>query len=156
MYFVQDRILAVSSGDSNVIESPQRAEVKLESIPETTPEPTPVETTPEPKIELPDKEPDTRLTEAVTKRPTKINLKSNNKERTEEFEVYVRGRGRGRYVCEQCGIKCKKPSMLKKHLNVHTDIRLFKCLTCNFAFKTKGNLTKHLLNSKTHRIKVAK
>jgi hypothetical protein len=33
-----------------------------------------------------------------------------------EVEVYVRGRGRGRYVCERCGIRCKKPSMLKKHL----------------------------------------
>jgi len=31
-------------------------------------------------------------------------------------QVYIRGRGRGRYVCERCGIRCKKPSMLKKHL----------------------------------------
>ena len=32
---------------------------------------------------------------------------------TEEY-TYVRGRGRGRYVYEECGIRCKKPSMLKK------------------------------------------
>jgi hypothetical protein len=30
--------------------------------------------------------------------------------------TYVRGRGRGRYVCNSCGIRCKKPSMLKKHI----------------------------------------
>ncbi|KAL3104172.1 hypothetical protein niasHS_002199 [Heterodera schachtii] len=71
----------------------------------------------------------------------------------EEMEVYIRGRGRGRYVCERCGIRCKKPSMLKKHLRSHTNIRPFACLTCNFSFKTKGNLTKHLV-SKAHRRKV--
>jgi uncharacterized Zn-finger protein len=71
--------------------------------------------------------PDNCLTEAVTKRPGRFNFKQIGKERTEEVDVYVRGRGRGRYVCEQCGIKCKKPSMLKKHLNVHTDVRMFKC-----------------------------
>ena len=32
---------------------------------------------------------------------------------TEEY-TYVRGRGRGRYVYEECGIRCKKLSMLKK------------------------------------------
>ncbi|VDM62141.1 unnamed protein product, partial [Angiostrongylus costaricensis] len=36
--------------------------------------------------------------------------------RTDEVYVYVRGRGRGRYVCERCGIRCKKPSMLNKHI----------------------------------------
>jgi hypothetical protein len=70
--------------------------------------------------------------------------------RTEEVDVYVRGRGRGRYVCERCGIRCKKPSMLKKHLKSHTNVRPFTCITCNFSFKTKGNLTKHLF-SKAHR-----
>ena len=29
-------------------------------------------------------------------------------------------------------------------------MRPFTCLTCNFSFKTKGNLTKHLV-SKAHR-----
>ncbi|CAD5233782.1 unnamed protein product [Bursaphelenchus xylophilus] len=84
----------------------------------------------------------------------KLDLKPIGKLRPEEVEVYVRGRGRGRYVCERCGIRCKKPSMLKKHLKSHTNIRPFSCITCNFAFKTKGNLTKHLF-SKTHRVKVA-
>uniref|UniRef100_A0A1I7ZHW5 DM domain-containing protein n=1 Tax=Steinernema glaseri TaxID=37863 RepID=A0A1I7ZHW5_9BILA len=74
--------------------------------------------------------------------------------RSEEVYVYVRGRGRGRYVCERCGIRCKKPSMLKKHLKSHTDIRDFKCVQCNFSFKTKGNLTKHL-QSKSHQRKLA-
>ncbi|KAE9551933.1 hypothetical protein FO519_004862 [Halicephalobus sp. NKZ332] len=73
--------------------------------------------------------------------------------RSEEVEVYVRGRGRGRYVCDRCGIKCKKPSMLKKHLKSHTNIRPYHCIACNFSFKTKGNLTKHLF-SKAHRRKL--
>lgn len=64
-------------------------------------------------------------------------------------ETYVRGRGRGKYICNECGIRCKKPSMLKKHIRTHTDIRPFTCVHCKFSFKTKGNLTKHM-KSKTH------
>ncbi|KAG5265098.1 hypothetical protein AALO_G00261410 [Alosa alosa] len=69
--------------------------------------------------------------------------------RSNEEYVYVRGRGRGRYVCEECGIRCKKPSTLRKHIRLHTDQRPFICQHCNFAFKTKGNLTKHM-KSKAH------
>ncbi|XP_072531527.1 transcription factor HIVEP3 [Salminus brasiliensis] len=69
--------------------------------------------------------------------------------RSNEEYVYVRGRGRGRYVCEECGIRCKKPSMLRKHIRLHTDARPYICQHCNFAFKTKGNLTKHM-KSKAH------
>ncbi|XP_037390984.1 transcription factor HIVEP3 [Pygocentrus nattereri] len=69
--------------------------------------------------------------------------------RSNEEYVYVRGRGRGRYVCEECGIRCKKPSMLRKHIRLHTDARPYVCQHCNFAFKTKGNLTKHM-KSKAH------
>ncbi|KAL3287754.1 hypothetical protein HHI36_002218 [Cryptolaemus montrouzieri] len=63
--------------------------------------------------------------------------------------TYIRGRGRGRYVCEQCGIRCKKPSMLKKHIRTHSNDRPYTCSHCNFSFKTKGNLTKHM-KSKAH------
>lgn len=69
-------------------------------------------------------------------------------ESNEEY-TYVRGRGRGRYVCSECGIRCKKPSMLKKHIRTHTDVRPYTCTHCAFSFKTKGNLTKHM-KSKAH------
>ncbi|KAJ2947964.1 hypothetical protein O0L34_g9756 [Tuta absoluta] len=69
-------------------------------------------------------------------------------ESNEEY-TYVRGRGRGRYVCSECGIRCKKPSMLKKHIRTHTDVRPYTCIHCAFSFKTKGNLTKHM-KSKAH------
>ncbi|KAG7217870.1 hypothetical protein INR49_020823 [Caranx melampygus] len=58
--------------------------------------------------------------------------------KSNEDYVYVRGRGRGKYICEECGIRCKKPSMLKKHIRTHTDVRPYVCKFCNFAFKTKG------------------
>ena len=41
--------------------------------------------------------------------------------------TYVRGRGRGRYVCNSCGIRCKKPSMLKKHIRTHSNFRPYTC-----------------------------
>lgn len=69
--------------------------------------------------------------------------------KSNEAYTYIRGRGRGKYVCEECGIRCKKPSMLKKHIRTHTDLRPYSCRHCAFAFKTKGNLTKHM-KSKAH------
>lgn len=82
------------------------------------------------------------------------NVATPKKELTGGFEsneeyTYVRGRGRGRYVCSECGIRCKKPSMLKKHIRTHTDVRPYTCVHCAFSFKTKGNLTKHM-KSKAH------
>lgn len=58
--------------------------------------------------------------------------------KSNEEYIYVRGRGRGKYICGECGIRCKKPSMLKKHIRTHTDVRPYICKHCNFAFKTKG------------------
>ena len=58
---------------------------------------------------------------------------------TEEY-TYVRGRGRGRYVYEECGIRCKKPSTLKK--KTHTDSHGSSSVhlpPVQFQFKTKGN-----------------
>ncbi|XP_057377952.1 transcription factor HIVEP2-like [Daphnia carinata] len=80
--------------------------------------------------------------------PKRVRIFAGGYKSTEEY-TYVRGRGRGRYVCEECGIRCKKPSMLKKHIRTHTDLRPYTCRQCNFSFKTKGNLTKHM-KSKAH------
>nr|XP_058159775.1 transcription factor HIVEP3 isoform X2 [Dasypus novemcinctus] len=87
---------------------------------------------------------------AASKRgePARIKIFEGGYKSNEEY-VYVRGRGRGKYVCEECGIRCKKPSMLKKHIRTHTDVRPYVCKHCHFAFKTKGNLTKHM-KSKAH------
>ena len=67
-----------------------------------------------------------------------LDFPSFNRYKSNEDYVYVRGRGRGKYICEECGIRCKKPSMLKKHIRTHTDVRPYVCKLCNFAFKTKG------------------
>ncbi|CAN0270616.1 unnamed protein product, partial [Lampetra planeri] len=81
-------------------------------------------------------------------KPNRIRIFKGGYKSNEEY-VYVRGRGRGKYVCEECGIRCKKPSMLRKHIRTHTDLRPYSCRVCCFAFKTKGNLTKHM-KSKAH------
>ncbi|XP_073487167.1 zinc finger protein 40 isoform X2 [Aquarana catesbeiana] len=80
--------------------------------------------------------------------PRRVKIFDGGYKSNEEY-VYVRGRGRGKYICEECGIRCKKPSMLKKHIRTHTDLRPYHCNYCNFSFKTKGNLTKHM-KSKAH------
>ncbi|KAM3595769.1 uncharacterized protein V6R79_002561 [Siganus canaliculatus] len=80
--------------------------------------------------------------------PRRIKIFDGGYKSNEEY-VYVRGRGRGKYICEECGIRCKKPSMLRKHIRTHSDVRPYHCVHCNFSFKTKGNLTKHM-KSKAH------
>ncbi|XP_062254881.1 transcription factor HIVEP3 [Platichthys flesus] len=80
--------------------------------------------------------------------PPRVRIFEGGYKSNEDY-VYVRGRGRGKYICGECGIRCKKPSMLKKHIRTHTDVRPYTCKHCNFAFKTKGNLTKHM-KSKAH------
>ncbi|XP_070603367.1 zinc finger protein 40 isoform X2 [Erythrolamprus reginae] len=84
----------------------------------------------------------------VKNEPRRVKIFDGGYKSNEEY-VYVRGRGRGKYICEECGIRCKKPSMLKKHIRTHTDVRPYHCNYCNFSFKTKGNLTKHM-KSKAH------
>ncbi|KAG7196427.1 hypothetical protein KM043_018533 [Ampulex compressa] len=84
----------------------------------------------------------------VQEKTKRVKIFDGGFESNEDY-TYVRGRGRGRYVCEECGIRCKKPSMLKKHIRTHTDVRPYTCKHCAFSFKTKGNLTKHM-KSKAH------
>uniref|UniRef100_A0A4W4F991 C2H2-type domain-containing protein n=1 Tax=Electrophorus electricus TaxID=8005 RepID=A0A4W4F991_ELEEL len=93
---------------------------------------------------------DSKDTEASLRQtePVRVKIFEGGYKSNEDY-VYVRGRGRGKYICEECGIRCKKPSMLKKHIRTHTDVRPYVCKCCNFAFKTKGNLTKHM-KSKAH------
>ncbi|RWS31638.1 hypothetical protein B4U80_00918 [Leptotrombidium deliense] len=83
-----------------------------------------------------------------SEQPKRVKIFEGGYKSTEDY-TYVRGRGRGKYVCEECGIRCKKPSMLKKHIRTHSDLRPYSCRNCAFAFKTKGNLTKHM-KSKAH------
>ncbi|XP_051811614.1 zinc finger protein 40 isoform X1 [Acanthochromis polyacanthus] len=85
---------------------------------------------------------------ASTTEPRRVKIFDGGYKSNEEY-VYVRGRGRGKYICEECGIRCKKPSMLRKHIRTHSDVRPYHCVHCNFSFKTKGNLTKHM-KSKAH------
>ncbi|KAI5712768.1 hypothetical protein M8J75_010999 [Diaphorina citri] len=86
--------------------------------------------------------------ESTEEKPKRRKIFNGGFESNEDY-IYIRGRGRGRFVCEECGIRCRKPSMLKKHIKSHSDVRLYTCTFCNFSFKTKGNLTKHM-KSKAH------
>lgn len=53
--------------------------------------------------------------------------------KSNEDYTYVRGRGRGRYVCIECGMRCIKPCTLKKHIRtVHSDVRPYTCRHCMF------------------------
>jgi len=54
--------------------------------------------------------------------PKRIKIFAGGYKSTEEY-TYVRDRGRGRYVCEECVIRWKKPSiMLEKHILTPADL----------------------------------
>jgi hypothetical protein len=70
----------------------------------------------------------------------KILIKKTHEE--PDDECYVRGRGRGKFLCVECGIRKRKLCELKKHLFTHAKYRPFMCTRCCVSFKTKGNLVK--------------
>lgn len=77
----------------------------------------------------------------------KILIKKTQEE--PDDECYVRGRGRGKFLCVECGIRKRKLCELKKHLFTHAKYRPFMCTRCCVSFKTKGNLVKHV-KTKAH------
>lgn len=105
-----------------------------------------IDSTDEPKAKIaklmPKDEPNDSGSDAVTSSAALILPTSNSGNVTtpavpggyesNEDYTYVRGRGRGRYVCSECGIRCKKPSMLKKHIRTHSDVRPYTCTNCDF------------------------
>ena len=68
---------------------------------------------------------------------------------TDDNYTYIRGRGRGKYICATCGVRCMAPSQLKIHIRTHTNIRPYTCKVCNLGTKSKENLTKHM-KTKAH------
>ena len=77
----------------------------------------------------------------------KILIKKTQEE--PDDECYVRGKGRGKFLCVECGIRKRKLCELKKHLFTHAKYRPFMCTRCCVSFKTKGNLVKHV-KTKAH------
>ncbi|XP_029591054.1 transcription factor HIVEP3 isoform X2 [Salmo trutta] len=129
---------ATLPGDSHRVETTEQEQSAEDKVPKKERE----------EEEEKEKEGEAQSTSKCREPPPRIWICEGGYRSSEEY-VYVRGRGRGRYVCEECGIRCKKPSMLRKHIRLHTDSRPYVCKHCNFAFKTKGNLTKHM-KSKAH------
>lgn len=67
--------------------------------------------------------------------------------KSNEDYTYVRGRGRGRYVCIECGMRCIKPCTLKKHIRtVHSDVRPYTCRHCMFRYSIHAMNTVYSLN----------
>jgi len=49
-------------------------------------------------------------------------------------------------LCTICGMKFVSRQSLKSHAIVHSDLRRFQCLTCNWRTNFKGNMHNHLIS----------
>lgn len=49
-----------------------------------------------------------------------------------------------RYVCQWCGRSFDRVSNLKRHTLLHSGIKPFKCLYCNYRATQKANVVQHL------------
>ncbi|XP_041972499.1 zinc finger protein 2 homolog [Aricia agestis] len=49
------------------------------------------------------------------------------------------------HKCEQCDKAFQKPSDLKKHLDVHNDIKKYSCTLCKKKFSDRSNLKRHTM-----------
>ncbi|KAK8394906.1 hypothetical protein O3P69_006001 [Scylla paramamosain] len=52
--------------------------------------------------------------------------------------------GTNRYICQWCGRNFDRVSNLKRHLLLHSGIKPFKCLYCNYRATQKANVVQHL------------
>ena len=48
-----------------------------------------------------------------------------------------------KHKCDHCGIAYRYPSLLKDHLNTHTNERKFACPVCPMAYKSRSALARH-------------
>lgn len=86
-----------------------------------------------------------------TKEDESVNMSNESLDESDEtsqkvilLEEQQTSSNKGKYSCLICGLKTKKPSMLKMHMRSHENLRPFLCSWCNISFKTKGNLVKHM------------
>uniref|UniRef100_A0A8D8ACB4 Zinc finger protein 497 n=1 Tax=Culex pipiens TaxID=7175 RepID=A0A8D8ACB4_CULPI len=49
-----------------------------------------------------------------------------------------------KYVCQVCGLKCRRPHLLKSHMRIHSQRRDLVCHLCGKSFKWKMALSVHL------------
>lgn len=83
-----------------------------------------------------------------TSEPTKKKIRkrtSENRQKTRSRSPWKKNQQsrKNGYVCPYCRLSCAKPSVLQKHIRVHTNERLYLCMPYGFVFKTKSNFYKH-------------
>lgn len=54
------------------------------------------------------------------------------------------GGGSNKYICQWCGRNFDRVSNLKRHMLLHSGIKPFKCLYCNYRATQKANVVQHL------------
>lgn len=59
--------------------------------------------------------------------------------------IYIKHNDEKPFKCLLCAFACKKNKELKAHLIVHSQIRSYKCNSCDCAYKTKQSLDIHIL-----------
>ncbi|GMR49364.1 hypothetical protein PMAYCL1PPCAC_19559, partial [Pristionchus mayeri] len=50
----------------------------------------------------------------------------------------------GKFLCPECGQKCKHQTSFDMHMLLHSDARPFPCHYCEESFRSNGEMNRHI------------
>ncbi|KAL7634694.1 UNVERIFIED_CONTAM: hypothetical protein RMT77_015071 [Armadillidium vulgare] len=63
----------------------------------------------------------------------------------DELKTHLKTHKKGKFKCAHCSYECNFRSVLKRHMMIHRNIKLYKCSDCSYECNHKGSLKIHML-----------
>ncbi|KAL7637013.1 UNVERIFIED_CONTAM: hypothetical protein RMT77_012771 [Armadillidium vulgare] len=62
-----------------------------------------------------------------------------------ELKIHLKTHEKRKLKCAHCSYECNSKVLLKQHLLIHSNDKLFKCSECSYECNFKGSLKRHML-----------
>ncbi|KAL7634767.1 UNVERIFIED_CONTAM: hypothetical protein RMT77_015144 [Armadillidium vulgare] len=76
----------------------------------------------------------------LTCRYCKFSFKSKD-----ELKTHLKTHNKRKFKCAHCSYESNLRSKLKRHMLIHSNVKLYKCSDCSYECNEKGNLKTHML-----------
>ncbi|KAL7643698.1 UNVERIFIED_CONTAM: hypothetical protein RMT77_005696 [Armadillidium vulgare] len=63
----------------------------------------------------------------------------------DELKTHLKTHNKRKFKCAHCSYECNFRSVLKNHMLIHRNVKLYKCSDCSYECNQKGNLRIHML-----------